>query len=125
MDSLSPKKEKFSVKVKLKDLGKLEIRAFIDHYESVGYIDVGAYQNTKDFKEADWKKAMAQKEYSKTQNDELSPSSVAAQELISIANRNRHPNEGEEQRLWSSIKGVYNRTSPKSGARRILFILKK
>jgi hypothetical protein len=100
------KTEDFLVEVKLKDLGIAEVRAVTKLYDSYGYADIS--DNPKlAVKKGDWKKLLAKKKFSDTQNFDYKLAN-AAYELLYIGNGYKHPrDEKDEQMIWESIQGVY------------------
>jgi hypothetical protein len=115
------KVEEFWVAVKLKDLGKAEVREVAKLYTSYGYQDIGGYRETN-LKQSAWKKILSLRKFSETQD--LNPDMAnAAYKLLLIANGNKDPrDETDEQIVWDSIQGIY-KTSKHGDS--IAFIMKK
>lgn len=114
--------QKFSVQVKLKDLGDAEMRAVMDVYDSQGFVDANTQSLPRKIKKAEWKKIFTKRKFADTQ-DMDSDLANAAYELLKIKNSYRYPDdETQEQKLWDSIPGIYITT--KNGAR-ITAIIKK
>ena len=111
--------EIFWVAVKLKDLGKAEIRACVDYYKDLRYINVGDDRDLSDLSLAEWKKIFKCNKFKDTQNLENSLAN-AADDLIGSR---KNEEESYTQSFWEAIPGIYKTTQGKAG--KLVFILKK